>query len=225
MTNSDASARSRPGLKMGKSQSERADGLARPKYFQRRRGSDRLSRMSWLDAGQEVLIEDGVGKLRLGALTKRLEVSTGSFYYHFADFDEFLGALARHFSKGQVSEALREAERASSTPVGRIRALAEVSARSRLWKLDGAMRVWGELDPRAAESVEAAEQLVLDFLESAFVDLGFDRSQARLRSRMLLAANVARIGAGGRERRRSFLQDALQLLLAGALCAGGALSD
>jgi len=54
----------------------------------------RLSATDWIQAGQELLRERGISAIKLAALTERLGVSTGSFYHHFADFEQYLGALA-----------------------------------------------------------------------------------------------------------------------------------
>src|SRR6476661_8934302 len=63
-----------------------------------RKTSARLSRRDWILAGQEILREHGVSGVKLAQLTRRLNVSTGSFYHHFSNFDEYLGATAEAFS-------------------------------------------------------------------------------------------------------------------------------
>jgi len=62
----------------------------------------RLHRDDWIAAGQVVLCEVGIAGLRLSVLTRRLHVSTGSFYHHFAHMEDYLAALASHFSQDVI---------------------------------------------------------------------------------------------------------------------------
>jgi len=72
-------------------------------------GNGRLSRGDWIAAGQAVLCEVGIAGLRLSVLTRRLRVSTGSFYHHFTDMEDYLAALASHFSQADVRQILERA--------------------------------------------------------------------------------------------------------------------
>ena len=127
-------------------------------------------------------------------MTRRLRVSTGSFYHHFIDMDDYLAALARHFSEADVRSILERAAAGAGGPLSRIRRLAAISLDSPIFRLDRAMRVWATSDRRAAASIKASERLVLAFLTDAFTDLGFARGDAALRAHLLLSANVALIG-------------------------------
>jgi AcrR family transcriptional regulator len=166
-------------------------------------GNGRLGRDDWIAAGQAVLCDVGIAGLRLSVLTRRLHVSTGSFYHHFVDMEDYLAQLARHFSEADVRSILERATAGASGPLSRIRRLAAISLDSPIFRLDRAMRVWATSDPRAEASIKTSERLVLGFLTDAFADLGFARDDAALRAHLLLSANVALIGdyrlAGDRE--------------------------
>jgi len=68
----------------------------------RRSNEGRLTRKDWILAGQDMLRAEGIAGLKLASLTGRLGVSTGSFYHHFADFEDYLGAVAEYFSADRV---------------------------------------------------------------------------------------------------------------------------
>jgi AcrR family transcriptional regulator len=172
----------------------------------------RLGRLDWLEAGQQILCENGIAGLKLAALTRRLHVSTGSFYHHFADFETYLNAVAEHFSADQVRDSLRRAAEGDADPLTRLRRLRRISMRTRLFQLDSAMRVWAATDRRAATTMRAAERIVLAFLTQAFLDLGYAASEAALRARMLLSANVARIEATGPPAGKRFFRETLAFL-------------
>jgi AcrR family transcriptional regulator len=156
-------------------------------------------------AGQDVLREDGIAGLKLSALTARLGVSTGSFYHHFGDFEDYLGAVADSFSAQRVRGLIDRTMAGEPDPLTRIRRLAKLSLEDKTFELDKAMRIWATMDPRAAVTVAHSEKAVLAFLSDAFEDLGFSREEASLRARILLSVNIARLlTADGRTRRRFF---------------------
>jgi AcrR family transcriptional regulator len=177
-----------------------------------RAANTRLSRRDWILAGQEMLRECGVSGVKLAPLTRRLSVSTGSFYHHFSDFDEYLGVIAEAFSVDRVQSLLNRARAAGEDPVGRIRALAQLSLEDHTFELDRAMRIWATMDERAQITVRDAEELVLAFLAEAFRDLGFAAGEARLRAGILLSVNIMPLSIQDPKLRRNFFKGALRLL-------------
>ncbi len=192
---------------------EKASGFSAPKGLGARRDGGRLSRRDWIVAGQDVLREHGVSGLKLAPLTRRLGVSTGSFYHHFPDFDAYLGAVAEAFSIDRVQGLLDRARAEGVDPVGRIRALAKLSLADHTFDLDRAMRVWATMEERARIAMRRAEELVLAFLTEAFCDLGFSPSEASLRAGVLLSVNVMPLSMRDPKTRSAFFKDALRLMI------------
>ncbi|MFO1086917.1 MAG: TetR/AcrR family transcriptional regulator [Reyranellaceae bacterium] len=186
------------------------------------RRTSRLTRGDWIAAGQAVLCESGIAGLRLSILTRRLHVSTGSFYHHFNDMEAYLAALARHFSRGDVKRILERAAAGASGPLSRIRRLAAISLNSTIFQLDRAMRIWATSDRRARAGVKSSEKLVLAYLTDAFAELGFAPADAALRAHLLLSANVALIGAFRLEGNRALFEQSLDLLTRDAPARAGA---
>ena len=177
----------------------------------------RLSALDWLQAGQTLLCSHGIPAVKLAALTRLLGVSTGSFYHHFTDFDQYLDALAEHYRIDRVMKDLHSAVRGRDRgPVSRMRSLARASVKAGTFELDAAMRAWAAIDPRARVALQRAESLVLDFITEAFRDLGFTRAEASLRARILLSANVSPLIAQGRVSRAAFFRGSLRVLTADA---------
>ena len=48
------------------------------------------TRTDWVEAGQALLIDGGIEAIKLQRLTSHLQVTSGSFYLHFRNLDEFL---------------------------------------------------------------------------------------------------------------------------------------
>jgi AcrR family transcriptional regulator len=147
------------------------------------------SRADWLVAGQRLLRAGGPDAVRLAALTESLGVTTGSFYHHWTDMDEYLDALADYFGAEQLEEGLALAR--ATHPMERLQRLADLAWDRRMSALDRAMRSWATGNRRAAAAVRTADRALLEFVESAFLDLGFERPDARVRACLLFSAGVA----------------------------------
>jgi AcrR family transcriptional regulator len=152
-----------------------------------------LSREAWLDAGQDVLRESGVRALKLRPLAERLSISTGSFYHHFASFDDYLGALAAHYSGPIADNRLRALRALKTGPREKLAAMIDLTERERLGELGLAMRAWARGDERAAASVRKLDAAVLHFVADCLADMGFDEADAHLRAYMLLSVAGADI--------------------------------
>src|SRR5262245_34207049 len=133
-----------------------------------RANEGRLTRKDWILAGQDLLRSEGIASLKLSNLTGRLAVSTGSFYHHFTDFEDYLGAVAEYFSADRVQGLIDRTLAGNPDPVTRMQRLARLSLEDHTFELDRAMRIWATMDERAAITVARSEQLVLAFLAQAF---------------------------------------------------------
>ena len=49
----------------------------------------------WVDAATEQLMDHGIDQVRVDVLARKLEVTRGSFYWHFADREDLLRAVLR----------------------------------------------------------------------------------------------------------------------------------
>ena len=150
-----------------------------------------LSRTDWLDEGQGLLRDFGIGGVTIRVLTEALGVSKGSFYHHFKDLDDYLDALADYFSNEQMFDFFERARRqASDDPLTRMTELAKIVLQNDGRKLMMAMRAWAKSNKAAAASVRKLDAASMDFLTDVFLDLGFDRKDARLRAYLFIASTV-----------------------------------
>ena len=171
--------------------------MAKPAAVERPRAARardrRLGRTDWMEAGQAILRASGIADLRLATLTEKLKVSSGSFYHHFRDMDEYLGALAEHYSAASIERLLDEIEREVVEPLERLRTLARRTRTEDLLRLDRAMRVWAASEPRAAVAMARSEAVTLAFFGRAFEQAGFSPKDAETRARLLVSLEVAQL--------------------------------
>ncbi len=154
-----------------------------------------LTPHDWLEAGQSLLRRGGLRALKLRPLADELRVSTGSFYHHFKDFDDYQGQLARYFAEDQVGNLIDALERSSPNPIDRIRLLGQTVRRRGSSRLGIAMRAWAESDPRAQAAVERHDTLLLDFLARNLVAAGFTRHEAEIRAYGLITLGLGKVHA------------------------------
>lgn len=150
-----------------------------------------LTQRDWLIAGQKLMREGGVRAVKLSTLTDALSVTSGSFYHHFRNMEQYLDALAAFYGDAQPTEGLGLLD--GRPPLARLQGLIELEEQQDMRRLDRAMRTWASEDPRAAAAVRSADARLLMFLEAAFRELGFDREQARARTYLMFAAGAANV--------------------------------
>jgi AcrR family transcriptional regulator len=70
--------------------------------------TERLSREAWITGALDALAEDGLDALAVEPLARRLGVTKGSFYWHFASRDDLLRAVLDQWEHDGVDAILRE---------------------------------------------------------------------------------------------------------------------
>ncbi|MFL0587511.1 TetR/AcrR family transcriptional regulator [Sphingomonas olei] len=172
-----------------------------------------LTPRDWLEAGPSLLRRGGLRALKLRPLAEELKVSTGSFYHHFRDFDDYQGKLAAYFAEDQVSDLIAALERATPEPIDRIRLLGQTVRRRGSSRIAVAMRAWAESDPRARVAVERHDELMLDFLARNLMATGFSREEAEIRAYGLITLGLSKVHAPHLEM-SSLFESLLDILVA-----------
>ena len=145
---------------------------------------------AWLQAAADVLREGGVEAVRVEAIARRLGVTKGSFYWHFADRDALLSALLAEWEGRAGERILRRIEAADPDPRRRLELLLETVVREGRGALDPAVRDWARGDANAAACLGRVDGLRLAWLERLFQALGFSGAAARSRGRLAYLALI-----------------------------------
>ncbi len=147
-----------------------------------------LTRRDWLEAGQRMLRTEGLRALRLRALAQSLDISTGSFYHHFKDFDAYLGELAAYYAGEQLTRNLAEIRAQAPTAHERLMATSRFAASHDLTRLMLAMRAWARSDARALAAVQALDAALMAFFAEALEEMGHSPRDAAARAVLMIAA-------------------------------------
>lgn len=158
------------------------------------------AKQRWLDAGIEVLEEEGgVDAVRIDRLAERLGLSTGSFYHHFQGAAGFKKDLLAHLEEVQTtgfSDAVADTDvvpgdgaHTSADLIGR---LAAARAEYRRPRLEAALRAWALTDPDAARTQAAIDEGRLETIRTVWRHVTQDEEEVRFAA---LLPYVVAIGA------------------------------
>jgi AcrR family transcriptional regulator len=143
----------------------------------------------WLDAGLEALAEEGAAGLKIDRLTRRLGVTKGSFFHHFASAAAYQTALLAHIEATGVAQVeAREGELQTASPrqvLSRMTAAVGDSTYG-LWRadLEVALRAWSFTDPEVRATQDRIDQRRLAMLEAIWRQLEPDPERARVSARL-----------------------------------------
>lgn len=163
-----------------------------------RRGSGRrLTVDDWIEAGFAVLAESGPNALRVDTLCELLNVTKGSFYWHFTDMAAYRSALVEAWGNLHDRNRRPFENMPDVDPRERLAVMMQTMVAPQHWALERAMRVWALSDDAALASVQRSDGRVLRAVQQAFVDCGFDPEDAALRSLVVFAAGVGLLHVSG----------------------------
>lgn len=175
-----------------------------------------MAKDRWLDAGFDVLADEGVAGLRIDRLARRVGLSKGSFFHHFASAAVYRETLLEEW-------ATRAMMPASTAPPGQ--RLGDLASRvGDLFdaRVEAAVRAWAAQDPLAAHTLARVDAARLAALEQVWGALVTDprrvRAAALIPHLIVIGAGVARPAPTGDE-----LEDVFALLaeLVPAVVGGG----
>jgi AcrR family transcriptional regulator len=149
----------------------------------------RRSALDWQRAALELIAEQGVSAVAVETLARRMSVTKGSFYWHFASRDALLSAALAQWEK-QDQEALRAMLSEVKQPKERLRELFRRTSRRRTTHAIYAALIAAREHPLACDVLQRTTERRMAFLAAEFVALGMSAGEAQHRARLTYAAYV-----------------------------------
>lgn len=148
--------------------------------------NSQLSRDAWLHQALEVLRTEGIQGVRIERLARDLNVTKGSFYWHFQDRDDLLQSMLDFWYDQYTKNIVENRSYLEDDPArGLLAALSKVREEG-LDKYELAMRAWADLDPQVHKAVRAVYKKRIKFVCSFYDKLGFEGIDAEVRTRLTL---------------------------------------
>jgi AcrR family transcriptional regulator len=149
----------------------------------------KLGRQDWLTMGIQVLIEKGVEAVKIDPLAKLLNVTRGSFYWHFKDRNDLLEAILHEWEARNTKRIIAQVEELESSPSFKLMRLFEIAAQDDN-RFEKAIRIWSDNDSRAFAAIEQVDRQRLDYLQDLFLQLGFSETDAKVRAQIVYSVRL-----------------------------------
>ncbi|MGU3293915.1 TetR/AcrR family transcriptional regulator [Williamsia sp. M5A3_1d] len=157
----------------------------------------RLSAEDWIDAAFTLLVEEGLSAIKIVTLCRRLEVTKGSFYWHFADINALFEAMAAAWTAESDAYLRGLKELGIAPPAQRIEEMTRRLVDPGTWARESAVREWARSNPVVAASVASLDNHILEVVEETLVELGLAPGDARIRAGLLVYAGIGFVESRG----------------------------
>ena len=144
-----------------------------------------LTRDDWLKAALNQCTA-GIDTVKVAPLAEQLEVTTGSFYWHFKNRRELLDGLLEYWEHEMTDVALDAAKRDPSPPAKRILDLMNTVMSKGLARYDLPIGQWAQTDASASRVFNRVLKKRFSTVAWMFSQAGFSREQAEIRARMMV---------------------------------------
>lgn len=159
-----------------------------------------LTRDGWIEAALAVLVEQGVEAVQITQLAKRLDVTRGSFYWHFTSRDELLNALVAEWRARNSDVMLSALAESDSLQQGILDLFAVWVDHTRFDpKLDQAVRDWARRSEPVRVSVAQEDTNRVSAIAAFYSRHGFAKTEAFIRARIIYFTQVSYYALGIQE--------------------------
>lgn len=159
--------------------------------------SKRLDASDWVAVALLELNANGIDRVRVEVLAKRLGVTKGSFYWHFKDRDALLAAMLEQWRRRATLLLIERLDRQGAPPDSRLRELLRLPLQgersAQAAEIELAIRLWGRTDLRARAALAEVDELRLRYIAQLLVQSGTPERIAHARA--ILAYSYLRVAA------------------------------
>lgn len=146
-----------------------------------------LSAQDWEQAALELIAEQGIRAVAVESLARRMGVTKGSFYWHFSNRESLLQQALLRWEKHDEAN-LQASLGAIDDPRDRLRSFFRRTGREKLTH-DVFSSLCTAADHAQVEPLlERVAERRMRHIASAFVEIGFDTSEASHRARLTYSA-------------------------------------
>ena len=150
---------------------------------QAKAGQQKLTRQDWIDGAIQKLSEDSVAALRVDELAEFLNVTKGSFYWHFESREDLLEGVLAWWRTLHTSEIKNVLSRLPEAGWERLRTLMHIAISTGPYVPGGpfelTLRDWARRDSRVAQLVREVNEARVNFVEELYRQAGLDTETAR----------------------------------------------
>lgn len=146
------------------------------------------SKEDWLKIACAILVEKGADGLTIEALTRSLNVTKGSFYHHFKNYDGFKQAFLDTYEQVSTSLVIEFAEAAQSN-LGKIEKLLDMVL-SEPPDIEVALRAWSLRDDKVLEYQQRIDARRIGYVRQLCLEMVGDSATAEKMSQLMYTVYV-----------------------------------
>ena len=150
-----------------------------------------LQRIDWLQQALDIFVAEGIDAVRITRLADDLDVTRGSFYWHFENRKELIDALVDYWKRKNTPAITQAIERAESLEQG-ILQFFEISVHPSRFdaRLDLALREWARRSDAIRLEVDHEDSLRIKSIQTFFARFEYPLPDALIRARVLYFATI-----------------------------------
>ncbi len=149
----------------------------------------RLGKKQWIDFGLKTLATQGINAVRVEPMAAELQVTKGSFYWHFKNRNALLEEILSAWKGYATNDIITNVEEQGGDATQRIRCLFTTVLEGDN-RLDKEIRIWADSDNNVQTALRQIDQRRVTYLEDLFKELGFTAIQATARARLVYHALI-----------------------------------
>jgi AcrR family transcriptional regulator len=174
----------------------------------------KLGREDWVKAGLAVLGQSGIEAVRVEPLAKLMKVTKGSFYWHFKDRNDLLGAILEEWVRLDTSSIIERVDRIDADPKTKLLQLFELAIEDDGivpglvdGSIENAIRAWAKNDPKVTAVLTEVDRQRLEYTKNLFLQIGFSPTEALARARLAYYSLIGELTIGVRTDRAERLAE------------------
>lgn len=161
------------------------------------RRAPQLGRDDWIAAGLSALVASGIEGVQITALAKRLEVTRGSFYWHFDNREALLDALLDEWRARNSGVMLEALEAAATLEDGILELFAVWTDHGRFDpRLDQAVRDWARRGGALKAALVREDDSRVRAIAAFFERQNFEATEAFIRARVIYFTQLSYYALG-----------------------------
>jgi AcrR family transcriptional regulator len=155
----------------------------------------RLSRTEWIKAAFRALTSGGPQAIRVESIARDLQVSKGSFYWHFKDVMALKQAMIDHWLEQGTQQIIAGLQDQATPPRTRLVQLMKTATAGQSGpyggpRVEAAIRDWARYEGFVQAGVAQTDRQRLDFVAGLLCAAGVDKMAAQRKAEILYATLI-----------------------------------
>lgn len=152
----------------------------------------RLTAEDWIETALAVLVKDGIEAVQITALARRLNVTRGSFYWHFDSRETLLDFLIKEWRARNTGVMVEAIANARTLDHGILALFSVWVDHSRFDPdLDQAIRDWARHSADLRRTVKDEDSARVTAVAEFFERHGYERTEAFIRARVIYFTQIS----------------------------------